>query len=100
MSISISQTQPVIFGIDDSNKGFQLLMKTGWKYGTGLGKSEQGRKFPIKVYKKVNKSGIGADTKNPLETKNKIVKDLGGKQIRLMQEKDERIRQHLFQILK
>ncbi|GMJ00542.1 hypothetical protein like AT5G08535 [Hibiscus trionum] len=49
--------------IDSSNIGFQLLKKHGWKEGTGLGISEQGRLEPVKVYVKNNKKGLGAEKK-------------------------------------
>ncbi|XP_004297703.1 PREDICTED: G patch domain and ankyrin repeat-containing protein 1 homolog isoform X1 [Fragaria vesca subsp. vesca] len=47
--------------INSSNIGFQLLKKHGWKEGTGLGISEQGRLEPIQTYLKNNKRGLGAD---------------------------------------
>ncbi|XP_050233861.1 uncharacterized protein LOC126682290 [Mercurialis annua] len=50
--------------ISSSNIGFQLLKKHGWKEGTGLGVSEQGRLEPVQVYQKNNKRGVGAHTNN------------------------------------
>ncbi|XP_057482227.1 uncharacterized protein LOC130769093 isoform X2 [Actinidia eriantha] len=47
--------------IDSSNIGFQLLKKHGWKEGTGLGMSEQGRLEPVQAYLKKNKRGLGAE---------------------------------------
>ncbi|KAL6187282.1 hypothetical protein ACLB2K_038682 [Fragaria x ananassa] len=47
--------------INSSNIGFQLLKKHGWKEGTGLGISEQGRLEPVQTYLKNNKRGLGAD---------------------------------------
>ncbi|KAK7270067.1 hypothetical protein RIF29_22956 [Crotalaria pallida] len=47
--------------INSSNIGFQLLKKHGWKEGTGLGISEQGRIEPVETYVKNNKRGLGAD---------------------------------------
>ncbi|XP_057777781.1 uncharacterized protein LOC130996291 [Salvia miltiorrhiza] len=47
--------------IDSSNIGFQLLKKQGWKEGTGLGASEQGRLEPIATIVKKNKRGLGAE---------------------------------------
>uniref|UniRef100_A0A5B7BEH3 Putative G patch domain and ankyrin repeat-containing protein 1 n=1 Tax=Davidia involucrata TaxID=16924 RepID=A0A5B7BEH3_DAVIN len=47
--------------IDSSNIGFQILKKHGWKEGTGLGISEQGRLEPVQAYLKKNKRGLGAD---------------------------------------
>ncbi|XP_010248673.1 PREDICTED: G patch domain and ankyrin repeat-containing protein 1 homolog [Nelumbo nucifera] len=47
--------------IDSSNIGFQLLKKCGWKEGTGLGVSEQGRLEPLQTHVKNNKRGLGAE---------------------------------------
>ncbi|XP_048429017.1 protein pxr1 isoform X2 [Pyrus x bretschneideri] len=47
--------------INSSNIGFQLLKKHGWKEGTGLGISEQGRLEPVQTYLKNNKRGLGAE---------------------------------------
>ncbi|KAJ1918769.1 SURP and G-patch domain-containing protein 1 [Mycoemilia scoparia] len=41
--------------ISSSNKGFQMLMKQGWKEGKGLGSKEQGITAPVN--KKVNEAG-------------------------------------------
>ncbi|XP_020581720.1 SURP and G-patch domain-containing protein 1-like protein [Phalaenopsis equestris] len=53
--------------LDSSNIGFQLLKKSGWKEGTGLGASEQGRLEPIQTQVKKNKCGIGAEIKKKRE---------------------------------
>ncbi|KAG4984694.1 hypothetical protein AAZX31_10G274100 [Glycine max] len=55
--------------INSSNIGFQLLKKHGWKEGTGLGVSEQGRLEPVETHVKNNKRGLGAD-----KAKKKVVK--------------------------
>nr|XP_043632208.1 G patch domain and ankyrin repeat-containing protein 1 homolog [Erigeron canadensis] len=46
--------------IASSNIGFQLLKKHGWKEGTGLGISQQGRLEPVQTHIKKNKRGLGA----------------------------------------
>ncbi len=38
--------------IDSSNKGNRMLQKMGWKEGTGLGKTNQGRTNIIEVMRK------------------------------------------------
>lgn len=43
-----------------SNVGFQLLQKSGWKEGSGLGVAEQGRLEPVDVFVKNDKRGIGS----------------------------------------
>ncbi|XP_047333097.1 G patch domain and ankyrin repeat-containing protein 1 homolog [Impatiens glandulifera] len=57
---STSSSSSVEAPIGSSNIGFQLLKKHGWKEGTGLGISEQGRLEPIRAYMKKNKRGLGA----------------------------------------
>ncbi|XP_052186881.1 uncharacterized protein LOC127797779 isoform X2 [Diospyros lotus] len=47
--------------IASSNIGYKLLKKHGWKEGTGLGISEQGRLEPVQAYLKKNKRGLGAE---------------------------------------
>lgn len=45
------------------------MKKHGWKEGTGLGVSEQGRLEPVETHVKNNKRGLGAD-----KAKKKVVK--------------------------
>ncbi|XP_047976766.1 G patch domain-containing protein 11 [Salvia hispanica] len=61
--------------IDSSNIGFQLLKKQGWKEGTGLGVSEQGRLEPIATAVKKNKRGVGAEEAKVQIKKSKVKKD-------------------------
>ncbi|KAL8520713.1 hypothetical protein ACS0TY_011311 [Phlomoides rotata] len=58
--------------IDSSNIGFQLLKKHGWKEGTGLGVSEQGRLEPIQTSVKKNKRGLGAEKPKKAVKQSKI----------------------------
>ncbi|XP_057962071.1 uncharacterized protein LOC131153638 [Malania oleifera] len=53
--------EEVLTSINSSNIGYQLLKKHGWKEGTGLGASQQGRLEPVQVNLKTNKRGLGAD---------------------------------------
>lgn len=41
------------------NCGYQLLRKQGWSGRTGLGRQEQGRKFPLKAVEKQDRKGLG-----------------------------------------
>ncbi|KAK1264107.1 hypothetical protein QJS04_geneDACA009429 [Acorus gramineus] len=41
--------------------GMDLLKRSGWKEGTGLGVLEQGRLEPLETHMKKNKRGIGAE---------------------------------------
>ncbi|KAI8066869.1 hypothetical protein BC940DRAFT_301746, partial [Gongronella butleri] len=48
--------------IESSNKGMKMLMKMGFKQGSGLGKSQQGVDTPIAIDLKQGRSGLGMDT--------------------------------------
>ncbi|KAL7110938.1 hypothetical protein ACP275_05G057100 [Erythranthe tilingii] len=67
IGLGVMSTAPPSMGssasipIDSSNIGFRLLKKQGWKEGTGLGVSQQGRLEPIEAFIKKNKRGLGAD---------------------------------------
>ncbi|KAE8100818.1 hypothetical protein FH972_018673 [Carpinus fangiana] len=99
--------------IDSSNIGFQLLKKHGWKEGTGLGASEQGRLEPVQTYLKNNKRGLGADkvkktAKKPYDTaasnEENVLDDLPSKKcktlskrIRKIQEQEKRLEEKEFE---
>lgn len=53
------QQQRLNYGIAPDNVGFSLLKKAGWKVGTGLGASEQGRRAPIEPHLQKGNRGIG-----------------------------------------
>lgn len=99
--------------IGSSNVGFQLLKKSGWKEGTGLGAQEQGRLEPVESRVKNNKRGLGSkepklkpkvdedgekDPKKPkLEAPKKKAK-LAAKRIRKMQEEEKRLQEREFEM--
>ncbi|KAL6883496.1 hypothetical protein ACP4OV_010910 [Aristida adscensionis] len=101
--------------IGSSNVGFQLLKKSGWKEGTGLGAQEQGRLEPVETRVKNNKRGLGSKEpklkpkveddveKDPKKPKpkdmpsNKRAK-LAAKRIRKMQEEEKRLQEREFEI--
>lgn len=60
--------------ITSSNKGFEMLMKMGYKPGQGIGKTESGRTEPISVEVKADRQGLGKAVKSK-GVKNKIVDD-------------------------
>ncbi|XP_051188084.1 uncharacterized protein [Lolium perenne] len=99
--------------IGSSNVGFQLLKKSGWKEGTGLGAQEQGRLEPVETHVKNNKRGLGSKEPKPkpavnddVETAPKRQKDvpstkrakLAAKRIRKMQEEEKRAQEKEFEI--
>lgn len=49
--------------LPETNKGFKMMAKFGFKQGDTLGKAEDARKEPIRVDIKGDRSGIGLETK-------------------------------------
>lgn len=45
--------------LPESNIGYKLLLKMGWKVGQGLGSLQQGRKEPIRIDIKSDSLGVG-----------------------------------------
>ncbi|KAF8722538.1 hypothetical protein HU200_022366 [Digitaria exilis] len=100
--------------IGSSNIGFQLLKKSGWKEGTGLGAQEQGRLEPVETRVKNNKRGIGSkepklkpkveddvekDPKKPKqEMQSKKRAKLAAKRIRKMHEEEKRLKEKEFEM--
>ncbi|KAK3156801.1 hypothetical protein QOZ80_2AG0112120 [Eleusine coracana subsp. coracana] len=105
--------------IGSSNIGFQLLKKSGWKEGTGLGAQEQGRLEPVETRVKNNKRGLGSKepkAKPKPKVKDDVEKDpkkakvnqqdmptkrrtkLAAKRIRKLQEEEKRLQEKEFEI--
>lgn len=51
---------PTMYGIPESNKGFQMLLRHGWDKEKGLGPEGSGHKFPLKTILKQDRLGLGA----------------------------------------
>lgn len=51
------------YGIPESNRGFQLLLKGGWNPEKGLGPEQQGQQFPVKTVLKQDRLGFGLSSK-------------------------------------
>ncbi|KAJ3182036.1 hypothetical protein HDU87_000376 [Geranomyces variabilis] len=52
--------------LPESNVGYQLLLKMGWKRGTGLGATGDGRVDPVRIY--VEEGGLGLGKREQLNT--------------------------------
>ena len=52
-----------LYGIPESNRGFQLLLKGGWNPEKGLGPEQQGQQFPVKTVLKQDRLGFGLSGK-------------------------------------
>ncbi|XP_043255802.1 G patch domain-containing protein 11 [Colletes gigas] len=62
--------------ITSTNKGFELLMKMGYKPGHGIGKTESGMTEPIGLEVKLNRHGLGKGIKRKeMESKSSTVSD-------------------------
>jgi hypothetical protein len=49
------------YKLDESNRGFQLLIKNGWSVNSGIGANEDGRMNPVKAVQKLDRLGFGSD---------------------------------------
>nr|XP_050858210.1 G patch domain and ankyrin repeat-containing protein 1 homolog [Vespula vulgaris] len=62
-TLHIFNTKPklpnAIYGISKQNKGYQMLLNTGWDEEGGLGPSGKGIKYPIKTMLKMDRKGLG-----------------------------------------
>lgn len=47
------------YGISKANKGYQMLLNTGWNEDGGLGPSGEGQKYPVKTVLKRDRKGLG-----------------------------------------
>ena len=52
-----------LYGIPESNRGFQLLLKGGWDPERGLGPDQQGQQFPVKTVLKQDRLGFGLSSR-------------------------------------
>jgi len=64
VDVDVGNTEPVEMAsmdraLDASNKGYQLLLKMGWKENTGLGKNGTGKIEPIRIELKDDSKGMG-----------------------------------------
>ena len=52
-----------VYGIPQSNRGYQMLLKRGWDPEGGLGSEQQGQQFPVKTILKRDRLGFGITEK-------------------------------------
>ncbi|XP_067212101.1 G patch domain and ankyrin repeat-containing protein 1 homolog isoform X1 [Linepithema humile] len=62
-TLHIFNTKPklkhAMYGISRQNKGYRMLLNTGWDEEAGLGPSGKGIKYPIKTCLKIDRKGLG-----------------------------------------
>ena len=64
-----TQSASLEVALDDSNKGFKMLSKMGWKKGEGLGaENKQGMVEPIKIETRAERSGLGSNDNSSSNT--------------------------------
>lgn len=67
-TLHIFNTKPklkhAMYGISRQNKGYRMLLNTGWDEEAGLGPSGKGIKYPIKTYLKMDRKGLGQFVEN------------------------------------
>ncbi|XP_063238543.1 G patch domain and ankyrin repeat-containing protein 1 homolog isoform X1 [Bacillus rossius redtenbacheri] len=57
-----------VYGIPESNRGYQILLKGGWDRERGLGPNGTGHKYPLKTVLKQDREGLGARVVRPKVT--------------------------------
>ena len=50
-----------MYYLPESNKGFQMLLRSGWEKEQGLGPSGEGHKYPVKTVLKRDRKGLGEE---------------------------------------
>lgn len=64
-----SETKPnKYFAISETNRGFQMLLRSGWTRDRGLGPEGTGRTAPIRTVLKKDRMGFGNEHKTPRVT--------------------------------
>lgn len=97
---------PTMYGIPESNKGFQMLMRSGWNKEKGLGPSGEGHKFPPKSVLKQDRTGLGAKqykarvTHTPEDLRKEAKpKNTFKKQLSTSKQKERRQERHIRRML-
>lgn len=97
---------PTMYGIPESNKGFQMLMRSGWNKEKGLGPSGEGHKFPPKSVLKQDRTGLGAKqykarvTHTPEDLRKEAKpRDTYKRQLTTLKQKEQRQERHLRRML-
>ena len=60
------------YGIPRNNRGYQMMLRSGWDPERGLGCEREGRKYPVKTVLKRDRLGFGKPDEGPAESKAKV----------------------------
>ena len=68
------QHRPPVPGytIPQSNRGYQMMLRSGWKPERGLGPEQEGRKFPVKTILKQDRLGFGQPVEESSQRKARV----------------------------
>lgn len=58
----------ISYGLTESNRGYQMLLRSGWDPEKGLGPQKQGKMFPVKTVLKQDRQGFGLKESKPRVT--------------------------------
>lgn len=91
------RTKYLSYTLPQSNRGFQMMLRSGWNPDKGLGSEGQGRQFPVKTVLKQDRLGIGIKSKKPRVTHFRpgdisAVKTRRQKQVKKIDNKKERVK--------
>ena len=59
------------YHLRSNNKGYQIMLKSGWKESSGLGSNEQGRVNPVRAKQKLDRLGIGIEKEKRSDKKDR-----------------------------
>lgn len=72
-TLHVFNTKPklkhAMYGISRQNKGYKMLLNTGWDEEAGLGPSGKGMKYPLKTCLKTDRKGLGSQ---PVENEYRV----------------------------
>ena len=61
VSLGTKTEHSTVYGIDQTNRGFQMMLNSGWNKDKGLGADgKEGKKYPVKTMLKRDRAGLGS----------------------------------------
>jgi hypothetical protein len=101
MSRSNDTSIPDPLQLNESNLGYRMLQRAGWRYEHGLGAQEQGRRHPIRARIRPPRMGIGVKEKRYASLrKSSPESTIGARQAARRAQAEAIERQHLLAYMK